>query len=81
MLEASGDSKKAGRTLRRLGDTVYLAARFVIIGEPGRILVCPRCHELLAHAFAFDGRGTIDIKGVGPVATSFLAAPKRALST
>jgi len=57
------------------GDTVNLASRLEGASERGRILICPDCHEKLAGVFEFEPRGTIEIKGVGPQATWFLAAP------
>lgn len=59
------------------GDAVNLASRLESLSLPGRILVCPRCHERLGTHFAFEYRGTIEIKGVGQQETWFLVAGER----
>ena len=60
------------------GDTVNLAARLESIGVPGRILVCPQCRDRLDHAFEFEPRGTVDVKGLGPRETFFILRRKPA---
>ncbi len=54
------------------GDAVNLAARLENLSVPGRIHICPRCHDGLKDEFIFESRGTIDIKGVGRQETWFL---------
>ncbi|MEZ5926117.1 MAG: adenylate/guanylate cyclase domain-containing protein [Hyphomicrobiaceae bacterium] len=54
------------------GDTVNLAARLEQTGEAGKIQVCGCFRAALAGLLAFDLRGTVDIKGLGPQETWFL---------
>jgi adenylate cyclase len=56
------------------GEPVNLASRLEALSAPGRILVCPTCHARLIDAFEFEPRGPIDIKGLGPHETWYLAA-------
>ena len=56
------------------GEPVNLASRLEGQAAPGRILVCPTCHAKLIDAFEFEPRGPIDIKGIGPQETWYLAA-------
>jgi adenylate cyclase len=58
------------------GDTVNLASRLESRSQPGRILVCPGCRDRLEHAFTFENRGQIDIKGVGMQETFFVVGEK-----
>ena len=59
------------------GDAVNLASRLEGLSSPGRILVCPTCKDRLDDEFAFESRGIVDIKGVGPQETWFLIGPER----
>ncbi len=54
------------------GDGVNTASRMESQGEPGRIQVSTTMSERLADEFAFEPRGTVDIKGKGPMETYFL---------
>ncbi|MGE5226454.1 MAG: adenylate/guanylate cyclase domain-containing protein [Planctomycetaceae bacterium] len=54
------------------GDTVNTASRMESHGVPGRIQVSARTAEALGSAFALEPRGTIDVKGKGPMETFFL---------
>jgi len=56
------------------GDTVNLAARLENKSLPGRVLVCPGCALALNAHFTLDSHGTIDIKGLGPQPTWFIAS-------
>ncbi len=58
------------------GDTVNLAARLEARSTPGRILICPTCRQRLEAGFDFDTMGSIDIKGIGPCETWYVAGPK-----
>jgi adenylate cyclase len=54
------------------GDPVNTAARMESHGEPGRIQVTDATYRLLADRFVCEPRGTIDVKGKGPVQTWWL---------
>jgi class 3 adenylate cyclase len=54
------------------GDTVNTASRMESQGMPGRVHVTESTFERLKDAFAFEPRGTMEIKGKGPLATYFL---------
>lgn len=58
------------------GDAVNLAARLENASVPGRIHICPVSRAKLAAEFELEPRGSIDIKGVGPQETWFLAAAR-----
>jgi class 3 adenylate cyclase/HAMP domain-containing protein len=60
------------------GDTVNTASRMESHGVAGRIHVSSATYELLRDEFDFEARGTIDIKGKGPMQTYLLVAKKRA---
>lgn len=60
------------------GDTVNLASRLESRSVPGRILICPACRQRLEHAFTFESRGEIEIKGVGLQETFFIKGRKAA---
>ncbi|MEP0943468.1 MAG: adenylate/guanylate cyclase domain-containing protein [Rhizobiaceae bacterium] len=51
------------------GDTVNIASRMESSGEAGMIQVSRASHVLLKHAFAFQSRGEINIKGRGRMET------------
>jgi adenylate cyclase len=57
------------------GDTVNTASRLQSQGAPGRTHVSETVFERLQGRFAFDARGTIELKGRGPMNTYFLGAP------
>ena len=57
------------------GDTVNTASRLESHGAPGRIHVSETVFERLQGRFAFEARGTIELKGRGPMHTYFLNAP------
>ena len=54
------------------GDTVNTASRMESHGLPGQIQVTDRVAAALGPAFARRPRGTIDVKGKGPMATYLL---------
>jgi class 3 adenylate cyclase len=54
------------------GDAVNTASRMESLGQAGQIQVSAQMYERLASEFAFRPRGTIDVKGKGPMATYFL---------
>ena len=56
------------------GDTVNTASRMESYAPPGAIQVTDRVHERLRHAYELRPRGTIDIKGKGPMTTYLLVA-------
>ena len=55
------------------GDTVNMASRLESLGAPGRIHICPGCRQVLDGTYGFESRGLIEIKGLGPVETWYLA--------
>jgi adenylate cyclase len=62
------------------GDPVNLASRLESLSTPGRILVCPASHAKLGDEFAFEPRGTVDIKGLGAQEIWYLLPPGTAPS-
>jgi len=63
------------------GDTVNTASRMESHGLPGSIQVTERAYERLRHDFELERRGTVEVKGKGPLTTFLLvgkapAAPK-----
>ena len=54
------------------GDTVNTASRLESHGVPGRIQVTDETARRLEHAYRFDRRGMVDIKGKGSIETWFL---------
>ncbi len=58
------------------GDTVNTASRLEAFGEPDSIQVSDVVQERLADRFAFESRGLIDLKGMGPTHTWFLRGRK-----
>ncbi len=61
------------------GDAVNLASRMESSGEPDRIHASEALFQTLRHAFEFEMRGLVDIKGKGPVRTYYLLGAKRPL--
>ena len=59
------------------GDPVNLASRVEGLATPGRILICPACHEKLGDAFEFERRGYVDIKGLGAQETWYLVGERQ----
>ena len=57
------------------GDTVNTASRLESHGAPGRTHVSEMVFERLQGRFAFEARGTIELKGRAPMNTYFLGAP------
>ncbi|HEY7064745.1 MAG TPA: adenylate/guanylate cyclase domain-containing protein [Chloroflexota bacterium] len=57
------------------GDTVNTASRLESQGLPGRIHVSEAVYLRLHDAFAFEPRGTIELRGKGPINAYFLEAP------
>lgn len=60
------------------GDTVNTASRMESHALPGKIQVTEDTAKLLEKDFELTPRGTIDVKGKGPMTTYFLEARKRA---
>ena len=56
------------------GDTVNTASRLESHGAPGRTHVSDTVFQRLQGRFAFEARGTIELKGRGPMNTYFLNA-------
>jgi guanylate cyclase len=54
------------------GDAVNTASRMESHGVPGEIQITRATHELLKDEFVCEPRGTIDVKGKGPMETWFL---------
>ena len=60
------------------GDTVNTASRMESHGIPGAIQVTGRVHERLRDRFELSPRGTIEVKGKGPLATYLLIGRRSA---
>lgn len=60
------------------GDPVNTASRMESHGVAGRIQVEETTYMLLRDEFAFEPRGTIEVKGKGPMRTWFLLGPRPA---
>jgi class 3 adenylate cyclase len=56
------------------GDTVNTASRLESHGVPGRVQVSEAVFQRLQDRFAFERRGTIELKGRGPITTYLLNA-------
>jgi class 3 adenylate cyclase len=54
------------------GDTVNVASRLESTSEPGRIQVSDTVARRLADRYLFEARGSVDLKGKGAMAASFL---------
>ena len=54
------------------GDTVNTASRMESEGIAGKIQVSPATYELIQHAYVFEPRGTVSVKGKGAMETYFL---------
>ena len=54
------------------GDTVNTASRMESHGVPGTIQVTERTYEQLRDRYAFQPRGTIEVKGKGPMPSYLL---------
>ena len=54
------------------GDTVNIASRMESQGLPGEIQVTAAVHARLRRHFQFVERGSVDIKGLGPITTFLL---------
>lgn len=59
------------------GDTVNTAARMESHGLPGEIQVTARAREQLCDQYEFRPRGTVEVKGKGPMATFLLLGRRR----
>jgi guanylate cyclase len=57
------------------GDTVNTASRMESHGVAGAIQVSSRARARLASTFDFEARGTIDVKGKGPMDVFLLVGP------
>ena len=57
------------------GDTVNTASRMESHASPGTIQVTERTHERLRHSFELSRRGSIDVKGKGPMTSYVLIGP------
>lgn len=56
------------------GDTVNTASRMESHGVPGRVHVSGAVEERLRGRYAFESRGTIEVKGKGPMQTFLLTS-------
>lgn len=62
------------------GDTLNIASRLQVTGEPGDIHCSEAVYWRLRSAWAFDARGPIELKGYATMATYNLGAPLPAAS-
>ena len=60
------------------GDTVNTASRMESHALPGTIQVTERAYERLRHRFELRRRGTVDVKGKGPMTSYLLIGPQAA---
>lgn len=58
------------------GDTVNMASRMESQGVPGEIQVTSRARDRLVDTFELRPRGTVDVKGKGPMDTYLLVGPR-----
>lgn len=56
------------------GDVVNTASRMESHGLPGKIQVTQETYERLKHAYSFESRGAIEVKGKGEMSTYWLLA-------
>jgi class 3 adenylate cyclase len=54
------------------GDTVNTASRMESHGLPGVVQITPETWQRIQHAFSAEPRGTVDVKGKGPMKTLLL---------
>ncbi len=59
------------------GDTVNTASRLESHGQTGRIHVSDVVYERLKSRFEFEPRGTVELRGRGPMQTYFLTGARR----
>jgi class 3 adenylate cyclase len=59
------------------GDTVNLASRMETMSSPGGIQVTEAVADAAGDGFVFEGHGTSDVKGLGPIATCLLVGRKQ----
>lgn len=59
------------------GDTVNTASRMETSGQPGRIHLSEQAAEMLSDDFDIEERGTIEVKGKGPMKTYWLVGHHR----
>jgi class 3 adenylate cyclase len=60
------------------GDTVNLASRMETMSPPGGIQVTPAVAQAAGSGFLFEPQGTIEVKGVGPIAPNLLVGRHQA---
>ncbi|MBM3851966.1 MAG: response regulator [Verrucomicrobia bacterium] len=58
------------------GDTVNTASRLESHGAPGRVQVSDAVFQRLQDRFLFEPRGSIELKGRGPMTAYYLIAPR-----
>jgi guanylate cyclase len=63
------------------GDTVNTASRMESHGLPGAIQVTERAYEQLRDRYELRQRGTIEVKGKGPITTYLLIGRRDAMHT
>ncbi len=54
------------------GDTINVAARMESTGTPGRIQITPEVRTILGDRFVTEDRGTVEVKGKGPMMLYYL---------
>jgi len=59
------------------GDVVNTASRMESHGVPGALQITAATHDLIRGRFDCEPRGTVDVRGKGPLQTWVVTGPRR----